>query len=180
MVDAIRLQKKTQEILSGPVVMAAYPYSNFEVPFSLMSQRPLAQLEDPLQPIMRSLNQPRTPLLEAFFSDINVDVIQNGLRGTVLQRTGYSVDRQSDADLSVIMRRVFGEQANIGASDVSVEVSRLNAMVLDIVVPMVSSGILGYLTYLRDASSLPTPIPRGAQTSVKGTKTFELFRGFAC
>ena len=156
----------------------SFPFTNFEVPFSLMSQAPATQLEDALAPILRSLNQPRTPLNETFFGIMNLDVIQNRLRASIQKQTGYAIDRQSDTDLTVIMRKVYAEQAaHAQDGNVQAEVNRLNDMVLHVAVPMVASGVAGYLAYLKDASRLPEPIPRGTQTSVKGTKTYELFRG---
>lgn len=160
--------------------MASFPYSNVELPFSLMSEAPPAELEDRLSSIQRSLGQQRTPLFGAFFARENMDILQNRLRATIQKQTGYAIDRQSDTDLTVIMRKVFGEHASHAASSpeqVAAEVRRLNDLVLLIIVPMVATGVAGFLAYLRDASSLPDPLPRGVQTSVKGTKTFELFRG---
>jgi hypothetical protein len=159
--------------------MSTFPFSNSEAPFSVSSQSP-TQLEDALAGVLRSLNRPRTPLLASFFSITNLDVIQNRLRGYVQRKTGYAIDRQSDTDLTVIMRKVYGEYANETADQsaptVAAEVNRLNDVVLGITVPMVASGVAGYLAYLRDASRLPDPLPRGIHTSIKGTKTFELFR----
>lgn len=159
--------------------MSSFPYNNAERSFSAVSQGPQSKLEDPLAPILRSLNQPASPLLRAFFSLPNVDVIQNRLRGVIREKTRYVIDRQSDTDLAVIMRKVYAENASNGADTAEAvrrEVGRLNDIVLGVVVPMVASGVAGYLNYLRDASRLPEPIPRGQQTSIKGTKTFELFR----
>lgn len=156
------------------------PYNNAEVPFSAASQARPAGLEDPLACVTRSLNQPATPLLAAFFNVTNIDIIQNTLRAIILQKTRYVIDRQSDTDLVVIMRKVYAEHASNaarGAVSVRDEVMRLNDIVLGIAVPMVASGVTAYLNYIRDASRLPEPLPRGTQTSVKGTKTFELFRG---
>lgn len=152
------------------------PYHNFEVPFSASSQSSTGQLEGRLSAVTRSLNQPSTPLLQAFFAQANVDDIQNRLRGTIQRQTGYAIDRQSEQDLMIIMRKVYAEHANNKQTEVRAEVERLNGVVLSITVPMVASGVAGYIAYLRDASSLPEPLPRGQQTSVKGTKSFELFR----
>lgn len=153
------------------------PYNNFEVPFSMMSQAPTALLEDNLTGVLRSLNQPRTPLAEAFFAIENMDVIQNRLRATIQKQTGYAIDRQSDMHLTTIMRKVYAEHANNAQSQIPAEVRRLDDIALAVAVPMVASGVVGYLTYLRDASRLPEPLPRGVQTSVKGSKTFDMFRG---
>ena len=157
--------------------MASFPYSNTEVPFAMMSEAPSHALENNLTAVLRSLNQPRTPLAEAFFSVENMDVIQNRLRATIQKHTGYAIDRQSDTHLTIIMRKVFGEHASNSAQNVGADVRRMNDIVLTTTVPMVASGVASYIAYLRDASRLPEPLPRGVQTSVKGTKTFELFRG---
>ena len=157
--------------------MSKGPYDNFELPFSMASVTAVpSKLEDGVEAVRRSLHQPRTPLFDAFFGITNIDVLQNRVRATIQQRSGFAIDRQSDTDLVLIMRRAFADSANVGAP-VAEEVARLNEMVLFVVVPMVASGVAGYLAYLRDASRLPEPPARGQQTSVKGTKTFEMFRG---
>lgn len=155
------------------------PYTHTEVPFAPMgmSQAPHPRLEEVTTAIMRSLNQPRTPLLEAFFRVENMDILQNRLQATILAQTGYRIDRQSDEHLVVIMRKVYAEHASNLGDNVAAEVKRLNDVVLGVAVPMVASGVAAYLAYLRDASRLPDPLPRGVHTSVKGTKTYELFRG---
>lgn len=157
--------------------MTSFPYNNKELPFAMMSEAPSGALETNLTAVLRSLNQPRTPLAEAFFRLENIDVLQNRLRATIQKQTGYAIDRQSDTHLTVIMRKVFAEHASNSLQNVEAEVRRLNDIVLGITVPMVASGVASYLAYLKDASRLPEPLPRGVQTSVKGTKTFELFRG---
>lgn len=160
--------------------MSAFPYSNVERPFSLMSQEPAVKLEDRLAGVQRSLNQPRTPLFEAFFAVENMDILQNRLRATIMKQTGYTIDRQSDDHLTTIMRKVYAEQATHRAATpqhVATEVRRLDDIVLGVVVPMVATGVASYLLYLRDASRIPDPLPRGVQTSIKGTKSYELFRG---
>ena len=114
------------------------------------------------------------PVNRAFFSQQNVDAIQRSLRDTIKRQTGYVIDRQSDDQLLIVMRYVYLlESRNTGGG---AEVTRLNALVVKEVAPQVASGVLQYLAYLRDASRLPTPIPRAQATSIKGTTTADLFR----
>jgi len=155
----------------------SFPYNNFEAPFSMVSQTSAPGLEDTVTAVLRSLNLTRTPLVEAFFRVENLDVIQNRLRATIQKQAGYAIDRQSDDHLVVIMRKVYAEHATHTSQDIPGEVRRLNDIVLSIVVPMVAAGVAARLAYLKDASRLPEPLPRGTQTSIKGTKTFEMFRG---
>lgn len=157
--------------------LARFPFTNAEAPFPLASQEGFTPLADNLNGIARTLNQPRSPLMDAFFSARNIDVLQNRLRATIQKQTGYAIGRQSETDLVVIMRRVYVEHASNLVDGVEAEVRRLDDIVLRTVVPMVASGVAGYLAYLRDASRMPEPLPRGVQTSVKGTKTYEMFRG---
>lgn len=145
--------------------------------FAMTAPDPPAPLEDRVAAVLRSLNQPRTPLADAFFGVTNVDALQNALRGTIQRRSGYAIDRQKDEDLLVIMRRVFAERANSGAADVAAEVARLNGLVLGVAVPMAAASIAAYLAYVRDASRMPDPLPRGTNASIKGTRSLELFRG---
>ena len=158
-------------------MLARFPFTNAEAPFPLASQEPHAALADDVNGIARSMGQLRSPLMDAFFSPRNFDVLQNRLRATIQKQTGYAIGRQSDTDLQVIMRRVYVEHASNTLEAIEAEVGRLNTIVLQTVVPMVATGVAAHLAYLRDASRLPEPLPRGVQTSVKGTKTFELFRG---
>lgn len=111
-----------------------------------------------------------------FFGQANVDAIQAQLRDVIKKRLGYVIDRQPDDHLLVIMRYVYMNEArNDGGR---AEIKRLNGLVLKEIAPMVASGVMQYLAYIRDASRLPTPIPRAQATSIKGTTTTELFKGF--
>lgn len=170
-------QKNSWNILNRMASRPSSPYDNFEQPFSVVSRAPSAPLEDTLTAVLRSLNQPRSPLAVAFFRIENLDIVQNRLRATIQRQTGYAIDRQSDTDLLVMMRKVFAEHATNSADGVEAEVRRLNDRVLNVAVPMVAAGVAGYLSYVKDASRLPEPLARGMQTSVKGTKSYELFRG---
>jgi hypothetical protein len=126
--------------------------------------------------MMRSMHLQPTRLSEAFFSAVNIEAIQLQIRKLVKKRTGYTVDRQSDEALLAIMRHVYVRDAANLAADVKAEVARLNAKVVAEAAPMVASGVAQYLAYIRDASQLPDPLPRAQQTSVKGSKTSNLFR----
>lgn len=122
--------------------------------------------------------QAPTPLHEAFFGRANMDRIKLALRDSIRDQLGYVIDwrSQSDQDLQVVMRYVYVQHgANAGGA---AEVRRLNALVLAEIVPGVASGVLQHLAYLRDASRLPAPLDRGVASSVKGTTTTELFKGF--
>lgn len=146
-----------------------------------MAEAPFAMFDDVRTPessavgLTRSTHLQPTELSARFFGPGNVEQLQRQLQGAIRARTGFVIDRQSDEQLLIVMRYVYVQSGrNFGGAE---EVRRLNELVLREIVPQVGAGLAQYLAYLRDASTLPVPIPRGQATSVKGTKTTELFRG---
>lgn len=134
-------------------------------------------LEAKVNTMLRGIREDPNPLNLAFFGTKNIDTLQNRIVGVIKQKTGMSIGRQSDDELLVIMRNVYMSAGALRRSgDVSREVARLNEGVLRIAVPNVGAGLAAYLGYVRDASRLPDPLPRGEQTSIKGEKTTALFR----
>ena len=127
--------------------------------------------------IVTSMHQCDTPLSRHFFSASNMSVIQNNLRIIVREKTGYTIGKQSEEQVALVMRGVFTLYANSGAP-VEHEVRRLNALVLSQLAPMVGTGIAAYLGYVRDASQMHVPLERPKNMSQKGSKTTELFKGF--
>lgn len=143
----------------------------YEAPFSLYDANPGLATDVALQ---RSIGLQLNDTSAMFFSQQNVDRLQRRLQLEIRKRMGYSIDRQSDDQLVIVMRYVYMQSgANEGGMD---EVQRLNELVLAEIVPQVGAGLAQFVAYLKDASTLPTPIPRGTATSIKGSKTTELFR----
>jgi hypothetical protein len=126
---------------------------------------------------IQSIGQCASPLSAAFFSKENLNNLQITLRDRVRCNTGYTIARQSDDTLLVIMRAIYALHAQnpTTPTDVTKEVQRINELVLQDIVPMAAGNLASYLGYLRDASALPTPIARGVNTSRKGADVFSLF-----
>lgn len=143
-----------------------------EAPFSLFDDLP--QTEEVSTSLQRSTHLQETDVSRMFFGRANVERLQKRLRYEIKKRTGYVIDRQSDEQLMIVMRFVYVMASrNAGGGE---EVERLNELVMREVVPQVGAGLEQYLGYLRDASTLPTPIDRAEATSVRGTKSLEMFR----
>ena len=97
-----------------------------------------------------------TPLSCRFFSAGNVQVLQNELREGVKKRSKgqYVIGEQNEDELKTIMRSIFLQYAENNASQVDLQVSRLNKLVLDYAIGQVYGEAQGYLKYLRDAGTL--------------------------
>ena len=126
----------------------------------------------------QSMNQCASPLSAAFFSRENINALQIQLRNRVRCKSGYTIDRQSDETMLIIMRAIYAIHTQNVATPAAVaaEVTRINELVLAEIVPMALGNLAAYLGYIRDASSLPAPLPRGVNTSRKGQDTFSLFQ----
>lgn len=136
------------------------------------------------EPVIRSDNQEtavkgivdETPLSKIFFSDENIDALQQTLRYRVWQRTQYKVDRQSLQELYIIMRSTLLQHANLAVTGDKLldEIRGLNALVLDYAVGEVSSNVQQYDQYIQDIHTLPQPFDRPLYSGGSNNNTYDL------
>jgi hypothetical protein len=120
-----------------------------------------------------------TDLSRTFFSKQNIQIIQNGIRAGVYQRSNNQfVVGQQDCDaLKIIMRSMFLQYAANKMSSVTSQVEELNQMVLNYCIEQVFSEAQGYMKYLYDVSTLPVPISRPVMAN-NSDRELELKRFF--
>lgn len=109
---------------------------------------------------------------DLFFSDVNVEALHHGIQVLVYKRSNKKirVGRQSDNELSVVMRSIYLQYSvNLQARVVD-QVKKLNEKVLDYCVQNVLSNAHQYVTYLDDSSRLPDPLARAQNMSRAGSK----------
>ena len=100
-----------------------------------------------------------TLLSRVFFCAENIDMIQKDMRVGVynMSKQTYMIPPQNIDNLKTIMRSIFIEHAREG-DNVTIEVSRLNKMVLDYCVPSVYNAAVSHEKYLQDQSTLVVPL----------------------
>jgi len=115
-----------------------------------------------------------SPLSNAFFSTQNQQVLQNGIRAGVyhLSNKQYVISQQSNQNLLMIMRSMFLEHSQNRPNHLTEQLEELNRYVLDYCIPRIYGEAKGYLTYLKDASTLVVPLSNPVHTSLD--KTLEL------
>lgn len=111
-----------------------------------------------------------TPLSDAFFSDFNREQVHNMIIRSVQAKTGVVIERQNDADLQALMKRVWTNMSRDQYSDVRGQVEAMNVQVVKEATATVSIGVLQQLVYLRDISSNPVPMAAPVSTSTYGNK----------
>lgn len=114
----------------------------------------------------RTMNICVTDVSSVFFSKDNLNLIQHMLYDNVKSKYGYKIDKQSDDDLSIIMRGIFNLYNN-NQIDLKQNIINLNDIVIEKCTGMVISNINMQKQYLHDASTLPTPAPRPVVVSNK-------------
>jgi hypothetical protein len=120
-------------------------------------------------------NWTNTPLSVAFFSSSNQQILQNGLRAGVyrMSQGKYVIGQQSSDDLKIVMRGIYLQYSLNSPDNLTGQIQRLNDLVLNYCVPKIYSEAKGYLTYLKDASTLVIPLSTPINT-VAYDKTLEL------
>lgn len=108
-----------------------------------------------------------TPINEQFFSPENMELLQGQIRGAVRMMVNADIDRQSDTDLSTIMRSYYLQYA--GES-----VEQLNERVIGFCSNRIAVEVEAYRYYRKDILDFPAPIARPLDTQVYGTRTGEL------
>lgn len=101
-----------------------------------------------------------TDLSQVFFSQQNIQILQNGIRAGVYHRSNnqYIIGPQDCDSLKIIMRSVYLQHAANQPNNVTQQVAELNKIVLNYCIQQVYSEAQGYIKYLDDASTLVVPI----------------------
>jgi len=108
-----------------------------------------------------------TPLSQAFFSQENIQIIQNGIRSGVYKRSNgqYVIGDQDCDSIKIIMRSVFLQYSANKPSSIPQQIIELNNIVLNYCVQQVYSEAQGYMKYIDDVSTLAVPIAHPVQAS---------------
>jgi Family of unknown function (DUF5761) len=117
----------------------------------------------------------KTPLNDLFFSKVNIDALQLGIRNLIANKTNneFVVGNQSEVELQIIMRAIYLSDAKHLSYDIIGQVKTLNEKVLDYCVPRILEEIKMFNYYKNDVSKLPMPLDRGQFSSSKGTRFLE-------
>jgi len=106
-----------------------------------------------------------TSLSRAFFSQQNIQILQNGIRAGVYKRSNgqYLISPQDCDSLKIIMRSIYLQYAANQPLHVTEQIQQLNKMVLDYCIQQIYSEAQGYMKYVDDVSTLVIPIAHPVQ-----------------
>jgi hypothetical protein len=106
----------------------------------------------------------------------NVNALQGLIRDAVLAKSGgkYTIDRQSDDDMFLIMRSYYLQYSRNDPANVAAELQDLNNRVVAYSSDKIMVNIEAYKTYRADQENFPVPIAAPINPGVYGTRTGEL------
>lgn len=109
-------------------------------------------------------------LSNLFFSQLNIDALQLGLKNMVYKKSGNVINNQDETQLKIIMRSIFLQYSRNLEDNIVEQVRELNQKVLDYSVPKIIIELENYKFYLNDIAKLPVPLERSKNMSSSGTK----------
>jgi hypothetical protein len=160
---------------TGRLPAAASDEKSTLPPFTLTSQEPYvvpSRVAEQMQ-----YRHEATPLNTIYFSEANVENLQQEIASAVLMMSGakrYVIGRQNDADLKTVMRSYYLQYAQNDPTRVSQELTLLNNRVIGWCANNILVEIEAYKYYRKDIEDFPAPIERPVMTNIYGTRTGEL------
>jgi hypothetical protein len=114
-------------------------------------------------------------LNRAFFTNANVDVIQERIMGDIRQKYGRTIGRQSDTELQIIMKSIYFQYGKNQPANIDRQVAELNQLVIRDAVERIRANIMQYEGYMNDIMRDTRPImPNPQSGSDKGSKSYSM------
>ena len=118
-------------------------------------------------------NQQKTKLSDLYFSQANIDYIQNDIIKQVFEKSDgkYRINKQNEDELVIIMKSIFLQNARNNDNDLQYQIDELNKLVLSYSVNNVYVNLLQYIKYIDDITKDITVMDRAKSVDIKGSKT---------
>lgn len=140
--------------------------SNPDIRFRMSEQIALKNKSTEYREAIHGLQEDNL-LAKAYFSEANIQILQNGLRAGVYEMSDRKIvmPPQNLNNLKIIMRSMYLQHARYPekTSMITKEIEKLNKYVLDYVVSTLYSEAQGYINYCKDQSTLVQPLERAQQ-----------------
>ena len=146
---------------------------NVSTKFSMMDKIPLNTRTDYTNVLTGTFE--RNSLSDTFFSQNNIEVIQNGIKKGVYDRSNSKiiVGNQPTDQIVSVMRSMFYQHSKNLDTNISQQVQELNNYVLQFCINNVYVEAVAYLKYREDASRMHMPMSAPIHSS-KTDKTLEM------
>ena len=145
---------------------------NISTKFSMMDKIPI-NTNTNYQNVLTG-NFERSRLSDAYFSKQNIQIIQNGIRKGVHDKSlkRILVDNQPEDQIVTVMRAMYLQYSKNLELNISQQIEELNSHVLHYCINSVFNEAVAYLKYKEDASNMHRPMQHPIYSN-KTNKTLE-------
>lgn len=164
---------------NGRINLYSKPKTTYTEPniinlFSMYDKIPANQCSTYRDPLVGQINE--TPLTQTYFSEDNINIIQNGIRAGVYRKSNgqYTIGSQDCDSIKIIMRGIYLQYSINQPTDIPKQIEDLNDMVLNYCIPKVYLEAQGYLKYLSDVSTMAEPIAHPIMVSQKDKRNYKM------
>ena len=118
-------------------------------------------------------NQQSTKLSDSYFSQTNIDHLQNSIIRQIYKKTDgkYKIVKQSEDELVIVMKSIYLQNGRNNDNDIQLQIAELNKLVLSYCVDNVYTNLLQYVKYIDDITKENTVMDMPQNVDTKGNKT---------
>ena len=118
-------------------------------------------------------NQQRSKLSDLYFSQANIDYLQNEIIRQVFEKSDgkYRIAKQNEDELVIVMKSIFLQNSRNSDIDLQYQIDQLNKLVLDYCVDNVYSNLVQHFEYINDITKDQPVLDMPQTTHIKGTKS---------
>lgn len=146
--------------------------TSFAAAFTLMDKNPVYDRTSNYRDALNG-NMETTSLSNAFFSAGNIDIVQNAIRREIYDKSGKIIDKQSTAEINIVMRSTYLQWSNNCSKNIAEQIGEMNSIVVAYCVRAIYTELYGYYKYREDASTIAIPHDLPILSNTKN-KTLEL------
>ena len=112
-----------------------------------------------------------TPISHAFFSNENLNIIQNGLRAEVFDRSKgqYVISEQDPTIIRSIMRATFDQNVRSPSTDIPSKIQELNTIVIKYCANITFDNARNYMRYRETEGKVVTPMSLPVMASTRNS-----------
>jgi hypothetical protein len=113
----------------------------------------------------------KNSLSDIFFSQSNIDLLQDYIIKGVFDTSGTKIVKQSEDELSIIMRSIYLQHGKNLDYNIQEQINTLNEHILKYCIPNINSSIKQYNGYIKDITKEQDIMDMPQSVNTKGDKT---------
>jgi hypothetical protein len=123
-------------------------------------------------------HDPGNAVSNTFFSNKNIQIVQNGIRANVHRVTSEVISEQDQTQILLVMRFIYFKYSKHLPYDISGQIKELNTYTIEYIFPLIVSELKQYTKYIQDSYSSLRPQEHPEQTTSYGQRQYSMFQEY--